>query len=93
MAGTGRDGGSYGGKSGHLQRVCGILATLAVAALKGAEVLFLRFDAQGRLQSVERPTPLTRFGRLRSVTAARNGDLLLTTAEGTGDRVLRVSSR
>lgn len=67
--------------------------TLAVAALKGAEVLFLRFDAQGRLQSVERPTPLTRFGRLRSVTAARNGDLLLTTAEGARDRVLRVSPR
>lgn len=67
--------------------------TLAVAALKGSEVLFLRFDDQGALVSVTRPGRLQRFGRLRSVTAARNGDLLLTTADGTGDRVLRVSPR
>lgn len=65
--------------------------TLAVAALKGSEVLFLRFDEQGALVSVRRPGRLQRFGRLRSVTAARNGDLLITTANGTGDRVLRIS--
>ena len=67
--------------------------TLAVAALKGSEVLFLRFDAGGGLVSVTRPPSLQRFGRLRSVTAARNGDLLVTTANGTRDRVLRVSPR
>ena len=67
--------------------------TLAVAALKGSEVLFLRFDADGRLLSVDRPARLTRFGRLRSVTSTRNGDLLVTTADGSGDRVLRVSPR
>jgi len=67
--------------------------TLAVAALKGAEVLFLRFDTAGTLVSVTRPDELARFGRLRSVTAARNGDLLVTTDNGTGDRVLRVSPR
>jgi glucose/arabinose dehydrogenase len=65
--------------------------TLAVAALKGSEVLFLRFDSDGRLTSVTRPEALTRFGRLRSVTAARNGDLLVTTDNGVRDRVLRVS--
>ena len=67
--------------------------TLAVAALKGSEVLFLRFDARGDLVSVARPPALARFGRLRSITSARDGDLLLTTDNGTGDRVLRVSPR
>ena len=67
--------------------------TLAVAALKGSEVLFLRFDGQGDLVSVTRPKALQRFGRLRSVTSARDGDLLLTTDNGTDDRVLRVSPR
>lgn len=67
--------------------------TLAVAALKGSEVLFLRFDARGDLVSVARPSALARFGRLRSITSARDGDLLLTTDSGAGDRVLRVSPR
>ena len=67
--------------------------SLAVAALKGSEVLFLRFDDTGDLVSVTRPRALQRFGRLRSVTSTRDGDLLVTTANGTGDRVLRVSPR
>ncbi|WP_322921668.1 PQQ-dependent sugar dehydrogenase [Nocardioides renjunii] len=67
--------------------------TLAVAALKGSEVLFMRFDATGELVSVVRPARLARLGRLRSVTSTRDGDLLLTTDNGTGDRVLRVSPR
>jgi glucose/arabinose dehydrogenase len=67
--------------------------TLAVAALKGSEVQFLRFDDRGTLVGVTRPAALQRFGRLRSVTSARNGDLLLTTDNGTRDRVLRVSPR
>ena len=67
--------------------------TLAVAALKGSEVLFLRFDDAGGLVSVTRPEALQRFGRLRSLTSARDGDLLLTTDNGTDDRVLRVSPR
>jgi glucose/arabinose dehydrogenase len=67
--------------------------TLAVAALKGSEMLFLRFDSAGSLVSVTRPDELARFGRLRSVTSARNGDLLVTTDNGTGDRLLRVSPR
>jgi glucose/arabinose dehydrogenase len=67
--------------------------TLAVAALKGSELLFLRFDDAGRLESVHRPAALQRFGRLRSVTSTRNGSLLVTTDNGDRDRVLRVSPR
>jgi glucose/arabinose dehydrogenase len=67
--------------------------TLAVAALKASEVLFMRFADDGSLVSVERPAALQQFGRVRSITSARNGDLLLTTDNGTGDKVLRVSPR
>ncbi len=67
--------------------------TLAVAALKDSEVLFMRFDANGGLVSVTKPRSLQRFGRVRSITSASNGDLLLTTDNGTDDRVLRVSPR
>ena len=67
--------------------------TLAVAALKGSEVLFLRFDAAGGLVSVARPSRLQGLGRLRSITFARDGDLLVTTDNGARDRVVRVSPR
>ena len=67
--------------------------TLAVAALKGSEVLFMRFDAAGALVSVTRPPRLRRLGRLRSITSARDGDLLVTTDNGARDRVVRVSPR
>ncbi|SFB37300.1 Glucose/arabinose dehydrogenase, beta-propeller fold [Nocardioides alpinus] len=67
--------------------------TLAVAALKDSEVLFMRFDAGGGLVSVTRPRSLQRLGRVRSITSASNGDLLLTTDNGTDDRVVRVSPR
>ena len=67
--------------------------TLAVAALKGSHVMFLRFDAAGQLQSVHRPRALRRFGRLRSITATPGGALLITTDNGVDDRVLRVSPR
>jgi glucose/arabinose dehydrogenase len=65
--------------------------TLAVAALKAARVLFLEFDNQGRLRWVKVPDELTRFGRLRTVTTMRDGDLLVTTDNGDGkDQILRV---
>ncbi|RYB90052.1 PQQ-dependent sugar dehydrogenase [Nocardioides oleivorans] len=67
--------------------------TLAVAALKASEVIFLAFTDDGALAQVTRPEELTGFGRLRSITAARNGDLLVTTDNGSDDRVLRVSPR
>ena len=67
--------------------------TLAVAALKGSRLEFFKFDAAGRFLWSRTPDELTHFGRLRSVTRARNGDLLLTTANGGNDAVLRVSPR
>jgi glucose/arabinose dehydrogenase len=67
--------------------------TLAVAALKASQLMFFRFDAAGHLVSVRTPPEVTTFGRLRSVTRARNGDLLVTTSNGTGDAVLRISPR
>lgn len=47
----------------------------------------------GSVVSLIRPQAGARFGRLRSVTSARNGEPLVTTDNGTGDRVLRVSPR
>ena len=68
--------------------------TLAVAALKGNRMLFMKFDASGHLVRVWAPASLRSFGRLRSVTTAPNGDLLVTTANGgSTDNVLRVSPR
>lgn len=67
--------------------------TLAVAALKGSRVLFLRFDAAGRLESVRSPAALRRLGRLRSVTSTPSGALLVTTDNGARDRVVRVTPR
>jgi glucose/arabinose dehydrogenase len=66
--------------------------TLAVAALKGTRVVFMKFDSSGKLLWTRSPSALQAFGRLRSVTNAANGDLLITTSNGSsGDYVLRVS--
>ena len=65
--------------------------TLAVAALKGERLMFMRFDRKGQFLSMRTPQALRQFGRLRSVTSLANGDLLVTTADGDGhDAVLRV---
>ncbi|WP_309648929.1 PQQ-dependent sugar dehydrogenase [Nocardioides sp.] len=75
----------YGTKWGALD------GALAVAALKATRVLFLTFDARGKLVRKDVPKILERFGRLRSVTLAPNGDLLVTTdTDSGGGAVLRV---
>jgi glucose/arabinose dehydrogenase len=67
---------------------------LAVAALKGSRLMFMRFDAAGTFRYVLTPAALRKYGRLRSVTRAPNGDLLVTTANGgRRDYVLRVHPR
>jgi glucose/arabinose dehydrogenase len=67
--------------------------TLAVAALKGNRVVFMKFDSDGVLQRTRTPDALRKFGRLRSISKAPNGDLMITTANGSGDAVLRVHPR
>ena len=67
--------------------------TLAVAALKGGRVLFMTFDSDGVLQRTRTPAALRRYGRLRSISRAPNGDLMITTGNGSGDSVLRVHPR
>jgi glucose/arabinose dehydrogenase len=64
--------------------------TLAVAALAGERVVFMEFNAAGELVRTRTPAALRTFGRLRSVTRANNGDLLITTSNFGADRVLRV---
>jgi glucose/arabinose dehydrogenase len=77
----------YGARWGRLN------GTLAVAALKGSRIIFMKFDREGALQWTETPPELATFGRLRSLTAAPNGDLLVTTdnaSDGGTDGVLRI---
>lgn len=75
----------YGERWGRLS------GTLAVACLQGSRVIFMKFDSAGKLKWAKAPTRLRQFGRLRSVTNAPNGDLLVTTSNGSDDAVLRVS--
>ena len=75
----------YGKKWGSLN------GALAVAALKATRIVFLTFDARGKLVRKTVPPILQRYGRLRSVTRAPNGDLLVTTdTDSGGGSVLRV---
>lgn len=67
--------------------------TLAVAALKSERVVFMKFSRRGRLKWTRSPSSLQQHGRLRSISVAADGDLLITTSNGGGDAVLRVSPR
>ncbi len=64
--------------------------TLAVAALKANRLVFMKFDTNGKLLWTRSPGVLQGFGRLRAVTRDVNGDLLVTTSNGSDDSVLRV---
>ena len=68
-------------------------AALAVAALKGERLLFVRFDAGFAQIGASTPAATRGYGRLRSVTSLANGDLLVTTSNGADDRILRVSPK
>ncbi|HEX5861440.1 MAG TPA: PQQ-dependent sugar dehydrogenase [Nocardioides sp.] len=67
--------------------------SLAVACLEGNRVIFMKFGAAGSLRWTRAPDALRRFGRLRSVTLAPNNDLLITTANGSDDAIVRVRPR
>jgi aldose sugar dehydrogenase len=67
---------------------------LAVACLKASRVLFLTFNGDGKLMRVRAPRVLRQYGRIRQISNAENGDLLVTTDNGGGDDdILRVSPR
>jgi glucose/arabinose dehydrogenase len=65
---------------------------LAVAVLKGRRLMFVKLDARGHVRWTRAPRALRSHGRLRDVTAAPDGSLLVTTDNGGGrDVVLRVT--
>ena len=61
---------------------------LAVAVLKDQELLILSFDESGKLTEERAPEVMRDFGRLRTVSLAADGDLLVTTDNGDGEDVL-----
>jgi glucose/arabinose dehydrogenase len=68
--------------------------TLAVAALKAQRVLFLTLSKTGRLQRVQVPDALRRYGRIRTVVDGPGSTFYLTTDNGDGrDAILRVRAR
>ena len=75
----------YGAKWGSLN------GTLAVAALKGSRIVFLRFAADGTFVRARSPQVLRTHGRIRSLTMTPRGQLLATTDNGSGDGVLRIT--
>ncbi|MFV9455311.1 PQQ-dependent sugar dehydrogenase [Rhodococcus sp. NM-2] len=65
---------------------------LALGALKGRQVRFLRLDPTG-IRTVTDTTPpelADDYGRIRTVAAQPDGSLLVTTDNGGDDKVLRV---
>ncbi|MBG6095661.1 PQQ-dependent sugar dehydrogenase [Nocardioides luteus] len=67
---------------------------LAVAVLKDQELRIISFDESGKLTDDRSPEVMHDHGRLRTVSLAADGDLLVTTDNGGGEDVLlRVTPR
>ena len=66
---------------------------LAVAVLKDQELRILSFDESGKLTEDRSPEVMKDHGRLRTVSLAADGDLLVTTDNGGEDVLLRVTPR
>jgi glucose/arabinose dehydrogenase len=72
--------------------------SLAVCALAGSKLLFMKFDQDGDLLWVKVPPAMNGdYGRLRSVVQNAAGALLVTTSNGGGggggDRIIKVTPR
>ncbi len=66
--------------------------TFAVAALKAQSLRFLRFDAQGNLEQLTVSPELNNtFGRLRTPMMGEDGAFYLTTANGSNDKILKIT--
>lgn len=65
---------------------------LAVAALGGQKLLLMTIGADGAVSGVGIPAPLEgTYGRLRAARTTPDGALLVTTSNGTDDKVLRIT--
>ena len=65
---------------------------LAVAALKDSRLLVMLMNAAGTITRVDTPAVLNgTHGRLRAVRMGPDGNLYLTTSNGSNDQILRVS--
>ncbi|QWF81980.1 PQQ-dependent sugar dehydrogenase [Amycolatopsis sp. CA-230715] len=65
---------------------------LAVVALKGQKMLLFSLDAAGqKVTEVTVPPELSAYGRLRAARSGPDGALYVTTSNGTGDKLLRVT--
>jgi glucose/arabinose dehydrogenase len=65
---------------------------LAVASLKGSELIVFTLGSKGRIVRTEVPTALAkRYGRLRAVQLGPDRSLYVTTDNGSGDRILRLT--
>ncbi len=65
--------------------------TLAVGALRGEKLLFMTVGPDGAVTEVGVPAPLDgTYGRIRAVRTAPDGALLLSTSNGSDDRILRI---
>ncbi|MCO1577130.1 PQQ-dependent sugar dehydrogenase [Crossiella sp. SN42] len=67
---------------------------LAVTTLKGSKLLLLSLDEAGAVKSVAAPKELDdTHGRLRAARRGPDGALYVTTSNGTGDKLLRITRR
>jgi glucose/arabinose dehydrogenase len=65
---------------------------LAVGALRGQKLLVMRLGPDGKVANTLEPDPLNgKYGRLRAVRLAPDGALLVSTSNGTDDKILRVT--
>jgi glucose/arabinose dehydrogenase len=62
---------------------------VAVAVLKAKQVRIMRFDSNYKL--LEEKPVLGEFGRIRSVSQGPDGNLYLTTDNGSNDKIIKVS--
>lgn len=65
---------------------------LAVTALKGTKVLFMSLGPDAKVAHIATPAELDgRYGRLRAARLGPDGALYITSSNGEGDKLLRIS--
>ncbi len=63
--------------------------SVAMAVLKGKQVRIMTFDASNALK--DQRAVLTEFGRIRSTVQGSDGNLYISTDNGTGDKIIKVT--